>query len=55
MVFSRRDETSVEVWAKFKAGILSTAVEVCWVRCNKGQRKRTRWRNEEVKEAVKKK
>ena len=34
---------------------MSAAVEVCGVRQQKGQRKRTRWWNDEVKEAVKKK
>ena len=52
---SHREESSEEVWAEFKEGILSTAVEVCGVRRHNGQRKRTRWWNEEVKEAVRKK
>ena len=47
--------SSEEVWAEFKEGILSTAVEVCGVRQHNEQRKRTRWWNEEVKEAVRKK
>ena len=52
---SHSEESSEEVWAEFKEGILSTAVEVCGVRRHNGQRKRTRWWNEEVKEAVRKK
>ena len=50
-----REESMEEVWAKFKEGVLSAAVEVCGVRQQKGQRKRMRWWNDEVKEAVKKK
>ena len=49
------EESVEEVWTEFKEGTLSTAAEVCGVRHNKGQRKRTRWWNWEVKEAVKKK
>ena len=41
MVVSRREESIEEVWTEFKEGILSTAAEVCGVRRNKGQRKRT--------------
>ena len=54
-VVCHRVESIEEVWAGFKEGILSTAVEVCGVRHSKWQRKRTRWWNEVVKEAVKKK
>ena len=50
-----REESMEEVWTKFKEGVLSAAVEVCGVRQQKGQRKRTRWWNDEVKKAVKKK
>ena len=42
-VVSHREESVEEVWAEFKEGILSTAVEVCGVRHIKGQRKRMRW------------
>ena len=53
-VVCHREESIEEVWAEFKEGILSTAVEVCGVRRSQGQRKRTRWWNEEVKEGVNK-
>ena len=39
---SDREESIEEVWAEFKEGILSTTVKECGMRCNKGQRKRTR-------------
>jgi len=38
----QRGESIEEVWAEFKEGILSTAVEVCGVKRSKGQRKRMR-------------
>ena len=57
-----RDEVAQEagvsvedVWLEFKEGVFGAAVEVCGVRRSKGCRKRTKWWNDDVKEAVKQK
>ena len=42
-----------EAWVK--EAIMSMAVEVCGMKQSKGQQKRTKWWNNEVKEAVRKK
>ena len=44
-----------DVWLEFKEGVIGAAVEVCGVRRSKGGRKRTRWWNDDVKEALKQK
>ena len=44
-----------KAWAEFKEGVLGTAVKVCGMKRAKGEQKRTKWWNNEVKEAVKKK
>ena len=44
--------TVEEAWVEFKEAILSMAVEVCGMKRSKGQQKRTKWWNNEVKKAV---
>ena len=44
-----------DVWLEFKEGVIGVAVQVCGVRRSKECRKRTRWWNNDVKEAVKQK
>ena len=44
-----------KAWAEFKEGVLGTDAEVCGMMQAKCEQKRTKWWNNEVKEAVKKK
>ena len=44
-----------DVWLEFKEGMIGAAVEILGVKWSKGCRKRTRWWNDDVREAVKQK
>ena len=44
-----------EVWGEFKKNVMETAAEVCGTKQYRNAQKRTRWWNEEVKQAIKNK
>ena len=44
-----------EVWGEFKKNVMETAAEVCGTKKYRNAQKRTRWWNEEVRQAIKNK
>ena len=51
-----QDSKNVErAWRDFREGVMSAAVKVCGVKRCSNQKKQTRWWNEEVKVAIRKK
>ena len=44
-----------EVWGEFKKNIMETAAEVCGMQRCRNAKKRTRWWNENMKQAIKNK